>query len=192
MRTSTVTATLLALALVAAAAQPSAANPLKSRLTAIDLAECKLVKRHKDGNAYRCQGLPNWPVYVASGDDRQFVSFGAAPEKRQAATQTLGAFNTIFERGKRPAIEWRIERRGGREMPFATIVRFHTSRDGTRGEVLVVSKVDQKQACHLAYIDANANPDGMALARKWADENARVRGCDKPPEVIGRAGKSPM
>ena len=192
MRRSATLAAISVVALTASGALPVAANPLKSRLTAIDLADCKVLARHKDGNSYRCPGLPGWPVYVASGDDRQFVSFGANPEKRKAATETLGAFNTIFERGKRPAIEWRIERKGGREVPFATIVQFHTARDGAKGEVLVVSKVDARQACHLAHIDANANPDGMALARRWADENARSRGCDKPAETIGKSGASPM
>lgn len=177
---------------IAGSSAPLAANPLKSRLTAIDLRDCKVLSRHKDGNAYRCPGLPGWPVYVASGDDRQFISFGRSPEKRKAATQTLGAFNTIFETGKRPAIEWRIERKGNREVPFATIVRFHTQRDGAKGDVLVITKVDARQACQIARIDAMANPDGMALARAWADKNARARGCDKEPEVIGTAGQSPM
>lgn len=177
---------------LACATTPAMANPLKSRLTAIDLSDCKLLKRHPDGNAYRCPGLPGWPVYVASGDDRQFLSFGPSAEKRQAASQTLGAFNSVFERGKRPAIEWRIERKGGREVPFATIVRFHTQRDGSKGEVLVVTKVDAKISCRLALVDAAANPDGMALARSWTDANARAQSCPGTPAVIGNTGTSPM
>lgn len=180
------------LTVLACATTPAMANPLKSRLTAIDLSDCRFLKRHPDGNAYRCPGLPGWPVYVASGDDRQFLSFGPSAEKRQAASQTLGAFNSVFERGKRPAIEWRIEHKGGREVPFATIVRFHTHRDGSKGEVLVVTKVDAKISCQLALVDAAANPDGMALARSWADANARAQGCPGTPKVIGNTGKSPM
>lgn len=168
-----------------------AANPLKSRLTAIDFVKCRALSRHRDGNAYRCPGLPGRPVHVASGDDRQFGSFGAAPQLRQAAAETPVAFNTIFERGKRPAIEWRIERRECREIPFATILRFHTQRDGTRGEVLVITKVDRRQARRLAVVDANVNPYGMALARAWADRNARTSGCDEPLQVIGKSGESP-
>lgn len=178
--------------LLAAAVWPAAANPLKGVLTAVDLRSCKLIKRHQDGNAYLCPGLPGWPVYVASGDDRQFVSFGPDPGRRLAANQTLGAFNTIFEPGKRPAIEWRVERKGGRQIPFATIVRFHTQRDGAKGDVLVITKVARSEACQLARIDATANADGMALARAWADENARKRTCGKPPETVGKVGSSPM
>lgn len=175
-----------------AGTMPADSNPLKSRLTAIELSDCKLLKRHPDGNSYRCPGLPGWPVYLASGDDRQFLSFGPSAEKRQSANQTLGPFNSIFERGKRPAIEWRIERKGGREVPFATIVRFHTQRDGRKGEVLVVTKVDAKSTCQVALVDANANPDGMALARSWTDANVRTLVCPDTPTVIGKTGASPM
>lgn len=176
----------------AAVATPALANPLRSRLTAIDLSDCKLLKRHPDGNAYRCPGLTGWPVYVASGDDRQFLSFGPSPERRQAENQTLGDFNTIFEKGKRPAIERRIEHRGGRGVPFATIVRFHTQRDGRKGDVLVVTKIDEKSTYLLALVDATANPDGMALARSWVDANVRARRGPETPAVIGKTGASSM
>jgi len=78
---------------------PAAANPVKSLYTTVDLKICKQVKRHRDGGAWRCGGLGDLPVYVAEGDLRQFVSVGANAEKRRAATQTLGAFNSMFEKG---------------------------------------------------------------------------------------------
>ena len=77
-------------------------------------------------------------------------------------------------------------------MPFATIVRFHTSLEGANGEVLVITKVDAKQSCHLAMIDARANPDAMATARAWAIAEARKRTCPEKPEILGQKGKSPM
>ena len=77
---------------------PAAANPVKSLYTTVDLKVCRQVKRHRDGGAWRCEGLGGLPVYVAEGDLRQFVSVGADAQKRRAATQTLGAFNSIFRR----------------------------------------------------------------------------------------------
>ena len=56
---------------------PVASNPVKSLYTTIDLKACKRIKRHRDGGAWRCDGLPGYPVYVAEGDLRQFVSVGA-------------------------------------------------------------------------------------------------------------------
>ena len=172
---------------------PAAANPVKSLYTTVDLKICKQVKRHRDGGAWRCGGLDDLPVYVAEGDLRQFVSVGANAEKRRAATQTLGAFNSMFEKGStRATIEWRFDRRGERKLPYAIIVRFHTSRDGRNGDVLVVSKVSETETCHVAYIDALANPDAIALARQIADKQAKSFDCRQQPHTEGATGRSPM
>ncbi len=172
---------------------PAAANPVKSLYTTVDLKICKQVKRHRDGGAWRCGGLDDLPVYVAEGDLRQFVSVGANAEKRRAATQTLGAFNSMFEKGStRATIEWRFDRRGERKLPYAIIVRFHTSRDGRNGDVLVVSKVSDAETCHVAYIDALANPDAIALARQIADKQAKSFDCRQQPQTQGATGRSPM
>jgi hypothetical protein len=172
---------------------PAAANPVKSLYTTVDLKICKQVKRHRDGGAWRCGGLDDLPVYVAEGDLRQFVSVGANAEKRRAATQTLGAFNSMFEKGStRATIEWRFDRRGERKLPYAIIVRFHTSRDGRNGDVLVVSKVSDAETCHVAYIDALANPDAIALARQIADKQAKSFDCRQQPHTEGATGRSPM
>jgi hypothetical protein len=174
-------------------AGPAAANPVKSLYTTVDLKVCRQVKRHRDGGAWRCEGLGGLPVYVAEGDLRQFVSVGADAQKRRAATQTLGAFNSIFEKGSsRATIEWRFNRRGERKLPYAIIVRFHTSRDGRNGDVLVVSKVSDAETCHVAYIDALANPDAIALARQIADRQAQSFDCSQEPRTEGATGRSPM
>jgi hypothetical protein len=179
---------------MAVVAVPAAmANPLKSLYTTIDLKVCEKIKRHPDGGAWRCAGLPGFPVYLAEGDLRQFLSVGADAERRRAAEQTLGPFNTIFEpNGSRATIEWRFVRRNGVAQPYATIVRFHTSREGRRGDVLVVFKVSDKETCHVAHIDALANSDAIVLARKIADEEARAFSCREEPRPRGAAGKSPM
>jgi hypothetical protein len=172
---------------------PARSNPVKSLYTTVDLKACKRLERHRDGGAWRCEGLPGWPVYVAEGDSRHFVSAGPDAEKRRAATQTLGPFNSIFERGSdRATIEWRFDRRGERQIPYAIIVRFHTAVDGRRGDVLVVSKVSAGEACHVAYIDALANADAISLARRIADGRARTFDCRREPRVEGDTGRSPM
>jgi len=172
---------------------PAASNPVKSLYTTIDLKACKRIKRHRDGGSWRCDGLPGYPVFIAEGDLRQFVSAGPDAEKRRAATQTLGAFNSIFERGSdRATIEWRFDRRGERQIPYAIIVRFHTSADDRKGDVLVVSKVSASETCHVAYVDALANEDAIALARRVADGRARTFDCKREPHPEGATGRSPM
>ena len=175
----------------------SRASALKSSLTVIDTHACRQVRKHRDGGAWRCPGLPGYPVYFAEGDDRQMLSFGSIPERRRSATQTLTPFNTIFEGAPaartRATIEWRVTADAkGQPRPFATIVRFHTAREGGKGEVLVITKVDAKVSCQLAVVDALANDDAMALAREWSDANARLLPCPQTPQVLGKAGRSPM
>ena len=172
---------------------PAAANPVKSLYTTVQLKACKQVKRQRDGGAWLCDGLAGLQVYVAEGDLRQFLSVGEDAPKRRAATQTLGAFNSIFENGSdRATIEWRFDRRGEKQIPYAIIVRFHTLQDGRKGDVLVVSKVSAIETCHVAYIDALANSDAITLARFVADKQTKTFDCRNEPHAEGATGKSPM
>jgi hypothetical protein len=77
-------------------------------------------------------------------------------------------------------------------VPFAMIVRYFTQSDGRKGEVLVVSRITAKDACHIAHIDALANADAILIARKIADERARGADCSKDPTIEGATGTSPM
>lgn len=169
------------------------ANPVKSEYTSIDLKTCKKASRHADGDAWTCRGLPGYPVYVAKGDLRTFVSVGAQAEKHRAATQTLVPFNTIFANGtRRTTLEWRFDRKGEGLLPYAVILRYFTHNDSGRGQVIIVLRVTPSQSCHVAYIDALATPEPIVLAHKIADELARTFDCSKAPLVIGASGKSPM
>lgn len=186
---------IIATALLVAGTTPAPAVDLhKSRLTAIELSSCRRISSQPHGGAWNCPGLKGYPVYFAEGDLRQMIGFGPNPAQRRSATQSLGPFNTIFSGKRRPTIEWRTERVGGdgREEPFATIVRYYTSLDNAKGEVLVVTKVDARDSCQLAWIDALANPDPIALAREWAIANARRKPCPDKPEILGQRGTSPM
>ncbi len=182
-----------AVGIAAAVVAPAAANPLKSLYTTIDLKSCTQTQRHRDGGAWLCKGLEGYPIYVAEGDLRMFVSVGKRPEKRKAATQTLGPFNSLFKgNASRATLEWRFVKRNGKVVPYATIQRFFTQNDDGKGEVLVVTKVTDKEDCHVAHIDALANPQAIALARKVADEEARKFDCRNDPKRVGSVGKSPM
>lgn len=183
---------------------------IKSRFTTIELTSCAAIKIGTEPSsagpsAWSCKGLRGYPVYVAQSDLRQFISIGDNGHIHRAATQTLKAFNSVFTaQHSRATIEWRFRRADGRDVPYATIMRFYTSSgskrvrgnaggDGGKGEVLVVNKVTPTDACHLALIDAHANPNAILLARSAADELTADFNCrTDQPRVVGATGRSPM
>lgn len=172
---------------------PATGNPLKSLYTTIDLAKCRQTSKGPDGGAWLCPGLDGYPVYIAEGDLRTFVSVGRQPQKRQAAQQTLGPFNSLFQRrSQRATIEWRFVKKDGKVQPFATIQRYFTKNDSGSGQVLVITKVTPTEDCHAAYVDALANPQAIVLARDFADNEARQFDCRSAPKRVGKSGRSPM
>lgn len=180
---------------LAMGAQPASAVTQfqKSHFITIERKGCKIHRAHPDGNAYICPGLPGYPVYLAEGDERTFVAASTIPEKSAAATQTLKAFNSPFRsRSERATVEFRFTIKENRKIPFAMIVRYFTQLDGRKGEVLVVSRIAGKEACHIGYVDALANDDAIVLARKLADDRARSFDCAQTAKAEGSIGKSPM
>jgi len=103
-----------------------------------------------------------------------FVSYGPDAASQTAATQTLPAFNSTGE-----TLEWRLATEGGRKTPFATILRFHWDSDGAKGSTLVVTKLGQTDACHVAHVMATGNPNANVLAREIADSQARGFDCQR-------------
>ncbi|WP_334147565.1 hypothetical protein [Hyphomicrobium sp.] len=166
-----------------------AIQQVKSLYTAIDLSLCEAVA----GGGRLCKGLPGYPVYVTEGAQKAYLSVGADAGSRLAARQTLGSRNTLFDKGgQRTTVEWRFIVRDGTPVPYATIVRYFTRDEGGHGEVLVVMRVTDREACHVAYVDALANADAIVLARKLADTVARSEACPAAPSAHGTQGFSPM
>ncbi|PVB61192.1 hypothetical protein [Labrenzia sp. 011] len=169
------------------AAYDAAAAGLASDYTRIRLESCAQVAAADSeegtfGGAWQCAGYGGHPVYVAEGDLRMFVSFGAVAAEEPAAGQTLPNFNTINE-----TLEWRL--RDG--VPFATILRWFPSLDGggSTGSVLIVTQLlPGGGTCQIARIDAQANSNANVLARQAADTMAGTFDCSNQPAVIGNPG----
>jgi hypothetical protein len=186
-------APLTALLLTVPTLEAHAIQQVKSLYTAIDLDKCKTAAAHPDGNQWLCEGLPGYPVYIAEGDLRIYLSAGPKAAETRAAKQTLAPFNTVFEgNSNRTTVEWRYIIRNESPVPYAAIVRYFTSSDERQGQVLVVTRITDTEACHVAYIDALANVDAIVMARRVADEQARSFSCESEPARIGALGKSPM
>ena len=54
------------------------------------------------------------------------------------------------------------------------ILRYWTEAEQARGEVLVVYRVAKDDSCQVAWIDALANTDAIAIARKIADRDRKL------------------
>jgi hypothetical protein len=177
-------ASALYVALVASAT-PATAQQIESSDTDLDLNMlCTVIKSDDFGSTWACGGLKGMPVMVSEGDLRMFVSYGLTSTTEKAAEQTLPPFNRLGDK-----IEWRVSNAEGHWKPFATILRFFTKGEEgeAEGQVLVVTRIAPGATCHIAYVDALANPDADELARKVADEKAKDFDCaTAEPEFVGK------
>ena len=146
-------------------------------------ANCTLVDSNEEEawSISRCPGRDGIAVFVSEGDLRMSVSYGWNAKAETAASQTFPLFNTIGE-----TLEWRL--RDGK--PFATILRWKMDGgpDMPKGEVLVVTQLNEGNQCWVATVNASKNKDANELARKAADELAGTITCDgHQPQAIGIA-----
>ena len=181
----------LAIAFVAIG-NPVLAAEIVSAYTEVDADKCRHTKGTdvEDYGFWRCQGYSGIPVRLSAGDQRMYVSFGSRAADEPAAGQTFAAFNNMYK----GTIEWRLERRpDGKQRAFATILRWNVMIDPdsrvSRGRVLVVTRLGPGGVCHVGYVDALANSDANALARRIADEKARAFNCEKDKRIVlGKVG----
>ena len=182
--------------LASSALDSAAAQSIGSAYTNYDTRKCfhKVGHDAEDYGEWRCRGLNGMVVLVSAGDQRMTMSFGPRAKDEPAVGQTLQRFNDVYK----ARIEWRYARAaGGPVQPFAAIVRWSTvpldeSAAGPQtatGKVLVVTRLGPHGVCHVGYVDALANRDADALARKIADEHARAFRCDTDkPVILGETG----
>lgn len=163
----------------------------ESRYITFDLDACATIERDEESGAIiqRCNDEEDYELYVAEGDLRYFVGYGPNGLNQRAFSQTLSPFNRINN-----VLELRHYEGAGEA--YAAILRYYTDSgmgDGSsEGEVLVVTKLDGEEACHMAYIDARANPNANELAREIADGDEGFDCTRDEPQVIGETGVSPM
>ena len=146
-----------------------------------------------DSTVRSCPGKAGLVVLISEDDLRETVAVGrnrAAAAKEPAAGVWFGPFNSTEH-----MVEWRAV--NGK--PFAIIQRWHIADNSDEDKagrpiakpMLAVTRLPPGQVCHVAYVDAQANPNPNELARKAADELARDFKCGKDEvKVIGETGKA--
>ena len=174
-------AALLAIAL-GAVSGPAFAQLYVSSYTALKFEDCTVIATDDFGSSWACPGLKGMPVMLRESQRSFRGSYGLTSTTEKAAEQTLPVESRLGEE-----IEWRVSNAEGSYKPFATILKFFTKSEGeAEGQVLVVTKVSPGATCHVAYIDALANPDAEKLAQQAADEKAGDFDCANEPEIIGK------
>ena len=164
----------------------AAAQDITTLYSDLDLTKCQKLALFEDegeGGEWSCPGIAGYDVRVWEGDLRSYVGFGKQAPAQCASAQTFGAFNSLG-----PRVEWRMK--NGK--PFATILRWFTQSDSSgtmeKQNWLVVTKLDDKDACHIAYVDTRY-AEANEVARQRADERAAGFDCRKDmPEIFSSRG----
>ena len=140
-----------------------------------------------------CPGKAEYVVLISEDDLRETVSVGRnrlGASKEPAAQTWFGPFNSTTN-----TVEWR----GIAGKPFAIIQRWHIADNADHDKegrpiakpMLAVTRLPPGEVCHVAYVDAQANPNPNELARKAADELARHFKCGTDEvKVIGETGRA--
>ncbi len=159
-------------------------------------ANCWSANGSKDADEHAsriCRGKAGLVVSVTVDDLRQTLSVGrnrTEAAQQPAAQAWFGPFSSASTR-----VEWRM---AGSE-PFATIQRWQIADQSDPDPagrpqdkpLLIVTRLPPGQVCHVAYIDAAANPDANELARQAADEIARGFDCGKDQvKIVGNRGRA--
>ncbi|MVT76818.1 hypothetical protein GPL20_27880 [Bradyrhizobium cajani] len=172
------------------------AQSMGSTYTSTAARDCRRIGKPSelDGSTTRiCPGKNGLMVLIAEDDLREIVSVGRnrkVAEEEPAAKVWFAPFNS-----SETTVEWRAA--GTR--PFAIIQRWHIAdgsdldkqgRPNTKA-MLVVTRLPPGPVCHVAYVDAVANPNANDLARKAADEFASSFSCGKDEvKIIGARGRA--
>ena len=154
-----------------------------SAYTDLNLDECLVLEADDFGASWSCPGYKGFPLMVQEGDLRFSLSYGFNPDANSTGFQTLPPFNYLGEK-----LEWRLSNAKGYFFPVATIVRYHTADVETgedKGEVLVVSQIEEGNSCHIAYVDALANKNANDLAREAADKAGDFNCATDEPRTLG-------
>lgn len=130
---------------------------------------------------------------IAEDDLREIVSVGR--NRKEAAEEPAAKIWFAPFNSSETTVEWRA----AGQKPFAIIQRWHIAdgsdpdkqgRPNTKA-MLVVTRLPPGPVCHVAYVDAIANPNANELARKAADDFARGFTCGKDEvKVIGTRGRA--
>ncbi|WP_229181421.1 hypothetical protein [Bradyrhizobium oropedii] len=184
------------MALDGANAGQAGAETISSSYTSTAPKACRMIGKpnEEDGSTTRvCPGKSGLVVLINEGDLREVVSVGRshqAAAREPAAQAWFGPFSSTGN-----TVEWRA----AGSKPYAIIQRWqiadNSEQDNRGGPVsramLAVTRLPPGEVCHVAYIDAAANPGANELARQAADNFARDFKCGADQvKTVGQSGRT--
>lgn len=146
--------------------------------------DCVVVTQTDALIEYRCPGVFGIDVWFSIGDVRWTVSF-------HSERPTGLVLNQGFDRAHHPdlQVEWRFD--GNRPMAALQRWRFYDA-DGELDEgAWVITRIAGDEVCHMGFVDVVANEEAVALARRFADANAKSYSCADDPQWIGNPSGIP-
>ncbi|WP_407118487.1 hypothetical protein [Bradyrhizobium sp. LMG 9283] len=191
-----ITGTGLAILMTCIGPNSADAQPIGSTYTSTAPKDCRQIGKPSalDGSTTRlCPGKDGLMVLIAEDDLRETVSVGR--NRKQAAEEPAAEVWFAPFNSSETTVEWRAA--GAK--PFAMIQRWHIADNGDPDRqgrpntkaMLVVTRLPPGPVCHVAYLDAFANPNANELARKAADDFARDFTCGKDEvKIIGSRGRA--
>ncbi len=143
-----------------------------------DLTEkgCQTTKKNEaeEWMTQMCEGIGGYKLEVFEGDLRSSINVIAPNGKKSELEfqQVSMRFSSLGEKA-----EWRVEKKDGKDVPTALIVRFNASKedDETKSDsYLIVSKIAAEKSCITDVVkpSANANEEARKLA-----ESAATKPC---------------
>lgn len=154
-------------------ASPFLASPtsLESIYTHLTSNHCKTIEVVKEtgSTVQKCTGVAGHSLLVADDDARQSVTV-VTPDGKQHPLHywqvITGAFSSVGEKA-----EWRVQRRRGKIVPIALIVRVYANENpespNELTSYLAVAKITPEKICVTEKIKAGATAN--AKARRAAD-----------------------
>src|ERR1051325_4741532 len=140
--------------------QPAHAGP-RSVYTGLTRRDCKTVSTNSQlaESLQRCPGVAGCGLLVEDADARVSVTVVAPGGRKYELKYWQGvttAFSTIGDRA-----EWRVSRRGRRDVPVALIVRVNAQEDAEHADrvtpYLAVAKITPRQVCVTDRIGPGRN-----------------------------------
>lgn len=191
-----ITSACLAMLLTSAVLDGANAQSVGSTYTSTAPKNCRQVGKlsELEGSTTRvCPGKNGLVVLIDEDDLREIVSVGR--NRKEATAEPAAKLWFAPFNSSETTVEWRA----AGTKPFAIIQRWHiadSSDPDKQGRpnakaMLVVTRLPPGPVCHVAYVDAVANPNANELARKAADDDARSFACGKDEvKIVGSRGRA--
>jgi hypothetical protein len=163
-----------------------------------DDSQCEYVKELDDEGEYieRCKTTAGIDVFIRRTlppglhADRYHIAYGPSGEKQTSLRQSIEYIREIT-----PVVEFRMKKSA--KQPIAAIQRvrvaiYDLEDKESLTQVLIVTKIESDEACHMAHVYVNDHPNANEVAREVADSMAETFNCGRDKVKRIEKGKTAL